>query len=115
VSGVSVAAFGLSRGIFVAHALQQKVGENANPWPAVDAAFAAPVAVLPKGIAPRHERTRSNLEGLSAERKAYLRLLSRFELPVSRPRCFTMMDLVAGLVGAEQTAKFCRILIVSSN
>jgi hypothetical protein len=68
--------------------MQQKVGENANPWPAVDAAFAAPVAVLPKGIAPRHERTRSNLEGLSAERKAYLRLLSRFELTSEQAKAF---------------------------
>src|SRR5262249_17616779 len=35
--GVVLAAFGLSRGVFVAHTLQQKAGENADPWPLVDA------------------------------------------------------------------------------
>lgn len=31
--GAVLRAFGLSRGLFVAHALQQQAGENADPWP----------------------------------------------------------------------------------
>ena len=34
--GAVLRAFGLSRGIFVAHALQERVGENADPWPDVE-------------------------------------------------------------------------------
>ena len=34
--GAILRAFGLSRGLFVSHALQQRVGDNANPWPEVN-------------------------------------------------------------------------------
>ena len=34
--GAVLHAFGLSRGVFVAHALQQRAGENADPWPGVE-------------------------------------------------------------------------------
>lgn len=78
--GAVLASFGLSRGIFVSHALQQRAGENEDPWPLVDAAFNAPETFLPnelhadlKALAPTWKR-------LAKERKAYLRLLSRFEL-----------------------------------
>ncbi|MBI3957614.1 MAG: AAA family ATPase [Chloroflexi bacterium] len=78
--GAVLVPFGLSRGVFVAHALQEKAGENRDPWPLVDTAFRNPTVVLPlelqrdlKELAPVWTR-------LPAERKAFLRLLSRFEL-----------------------------------
>ena len=43
--GAVLSALGLSRGVFVAHAIQQKAGENTNPWPVVEQAFSAPASV----------------------------------------------------------------------
>ena len=37
--GPVLTAFGLARGVFVAHAVQQKAGDNADPWPVVDDVF----------------------------------------------------------------------------
>ncbi len=78
--GVVLSAFGLSRGIFVAHALQQKAGENTDPWPLVDSAFDAPANVLPKDLHRDLKELAPTWKGLTVERKALLRLLSRFEL-----------------------------------
>jgi ATP-dependent exoDNAse (exonuclease V) alpha subunit len=78
--GAVLSAFGLSRGIFVAHALQQKAGENKDPWPLVDAAFAAPASVLAKDLQRDLKELAPTWKGLAPERKALLRLLSRFEL-----------------------------------
>ena len=82
--GAVLTAFGLSRGIFVAHALQQKVGENADPWPAVDAAFRDPAAVLSKELWRDIKELATTWKGLPSERRAYLRLLSRFELNIEQ-------------------------------
>lgn len=78
--GAVLSAFGLSRGIFVAHALQQKAGENVDPWPLVDAAFDSPAKVLPKDLHRDLKELAPTWKGLTAERKALLRLVSRFEL-----------------------------------
>ena len=78
--GVVLAAFGLSRGVFVAHALQQKAGENADPWPLVDAVFSDPSSVLPQDLHRDLKELAPTWKGLAEERKAFLRLLSRFEL-----------------------------------
>ena len=78
--GAVLSAFGLSRGIFVAHALQQKAGENADPWPLVDNAFAAPAAVLAKDLQRDLKELAPTWKDLAPERKSLLRLLSRFEL-----------------------------------
>jgi len=78
--GAVLAAFGLSRGVFVAHALQQKAGENADPWPLVEAVFGDPNAVLPKELHRDLKELAPTWTRLAPERKALLRLLSRFEL-----------------------------------
>ena len=78
--GAVLSAFGLSRGVFVAHALQQKAGENADPWPLVDAAFKSPDSVLPKNLHRDIKELAPVWNGIGKERKAYIRLLSRFEL-----------------------------------
>jgi hypothetical protein len=82
--GAVLSAFGLSRGIFVAHALQQRAGENADPWPLVDDAFKAPASVLPKNLHRDIKELAPTWKGITAERKAYLRLVSRFELTKSQ-------------------------------
>jgi hypothetical protein len=59
--GAVLRSFGISRGVFVAHALQQRAGDNADPWPGVDTAFRNPSAVLRERIASRPEGTRAHL------------------------------------------------------
>ena len=78
--GAVLAAFGLSRGVFVAHALQQKAGENADPWPLVDEAFKNPSAVLPAELHRDLKALAPVWLNLPTERRAFLRLLSRFAL-----------------------------------
>jgi hypothetical protein len=75
-----LSSLGLSRGIFIAHALQQKAGENQDPWPVVDKAFNAPDSVLPKPLQTDLKEIAPTWKALKDERKTYLRLLSRFEL-----------------------------------
>ena len=84
--GAVLGAFGLSRGIFVAHALQQKAGENADPWPFVDEAFADVPAVLPKDLQRDHQGTGADVEKATDERRLFLRLLSRFELTADQAK-----------------------------
>lgn len=78
--GAVLSAFGLSRGIFVAHALQQKAGENEDPWPLVGTAFSDPASVLPSDLHRDLKELAPTWKGLTAERRAFLKLLSRFEL-----------------------------------
>ena len=78
--GAVLASFGLSRGIYVAHALQQKAGENEDPWPLVDKVFKSPESVLAKELHADLKELAPTWKGLTQERKEYLRLLSRFEL-----------------------------------
>ena len=79
--GPALSAFGLELGTFVAHALMEKAGENADPWPLVEAMFAEPAMHLPPELAGGVGKTvRAKWERLPDERRALLKLLSRFEL-----------------------------------
>jgi len=82
--GAVLTAFGLSRGVFVAHALQQMAGENVDPWPQVDAAFKKPDELLPKPLHADVKALASTWKGLPADRRQFLKLLSRFELTVEQ-------------------------------
>ncbi|XVJ60006.1 MAG: AAA family ATPase [Tepidisphaera sp.] len=82
--GAVLRAFGLTRGLFVGHALQQRAGENADPWPEVDAAFAQPGKVLAPELQRDVKELSATWKSLPAERRNYLRLLSRFELTVEQ-------------------------------
>ena len=84
--GAVLRAFGLSRGLFVAHAAQELAGENADPWPCIDAAFQDPSSVLPHQLTTDMKELSSTWLRLPAERKTYLQLLSRFDLTVDQAR-----------------------------
>jgi energy-coupling factor transporter ATP-binding protein EcfA2 len=84
--GAVLTAFGLSRGVFVAHALQDKAGENVNPWPLVELTFADPSKILSKELHVDIKELAPTWIGLPTERKAYLKLLSRFNLTVEQAR-----------------------------
>jgi hypothetical protein len=82
--GAVLRAFGLTRGLFVAHALQQIAGDNVDPWPPVNDAFNNPAAILPSELRLDIKELAPTWKGLSDQRRALLRLLSRFELTVEQ-------------------------------
>lgn len=82
--GAVLTAFGLSRGVFVAHMLQQKAGENIDPWPYVDTAFNKFDELLPQPLHADIKALASTWKDLPAERRQFLKLLSRFELTVEQ-------------------------------
>lgn len=82
--GAVLTAFGLTRGVFVAHALQEKAGENTDPWPQVELAFGKQSSLLPEALRPDMKALSSTWINLPAERRQFLKLLSRFELTVDQ-------------------------------
>lgn len=82
--GAVLTAFGLSRGVFVAHALQEKAGDNADPWPLVDCAFRDPKVALPQQLHSDLKTLSPTWKGLPNERMQFLKLISRFELTVEQ-------------------------------
>lgn len=79
--GAALAAFGLESATFVARAIAEKAGDNADPWPLVARMFAEPGRILP---APLEKGIGKTLAAkwlrMPEERRALLQLLSRFEL-----------------------------------
>lgn len=64
----------------MAHALLEKAGENADPWPLVDRMFAEPNKHLPTHLAAGVGKTMcEKWARLPDERRALLKLVSRFE------------------------------------
>ena len=84
--GAVLRAFGFSQGLFVARALQDKAGENRDPWPYFDASFRDPAAILPPELCSDFKELSSTWSGLTDQRRQFLRLLSRFELNVDQAR-----------------------------
>lgn len=79
--GAALAAFGVESATFVARALSEEAGENANPWPLVAQMFDEPDSVLPTQLAGGIGGTlAAKWSRLPEERRTLLKLLSRFDL-----------------------------------
>jgi ATP-dependent exoDNAse (exonuclease V) alpha subunit len=79
--GAALSAFGLEVGNFIAQAIIEKAGENADPWPLVNQMFAEPSQHLPKHLADGVGKTlRDKWTRLPEERRKLIKLISRFEL-----------------------------------
>lgn len=79
--GAALSAFGLESATFVARTLAEKAGDNADPWPSVARMFAEPAKVLPAPLAKGIGKTLvAKWSRLPEERRALLKLVSRFEL-----------------------------------
>ena len=79
--GAALSAFGLDLGTFVARALTEKAGDNADPWPLVAKMFVDPSVHLPDPLAKGIGQTIcKKWSRLPEERRALLKLMSRFEI-----------------------------------
>ncbi len=79
--GSALSAFGLEFGTFVARAIAEKAGDNADPWPLVAKMFADPKKHLPEPLAKSIGKTLcSKWSRLPDDRRALLKLVSRFEI-----------------------------------
>ena len=79
--GSALTAFGLQFGTFVARAIAEKAGDNADPWPLVNKTFANPKRYLPEPLARSIGKTLCNKwSRLPDDRRALLKLISRFEI-----------------------------------
>ncbi len=79
--GAALAAFGLELATFIAQSIAERVGDNGDPWPLVDRVFNDPKAHLPSHLTGAIGKTDSaKWNRLPDERRALLKLVSRFEL-----------------------------------
>ena len=79
--GSALTAFGLEFGTFVARHLADQAGENTDPWPLVQRMFVDPQQHLPEPLATSIGDTlRSKWSRLPDERRALLKLISRFDI-----------------------------------
>jgi hypothetical protein len=78
--GAALTAFGIELGVFVAYDLAKRVGENEDPWPVVDRMFKEPRAILSTGAKLIGKEHQAVWKSLSPDRRALLKLLSRFEI-----------------------------------
>jgi len=79
--GAALCAFGIDLGTFVARAILDKVGDNADPWPLVDQVLKEPKKHLPGDLALGIGATiRTKWQRLPDERRNLLKLISRFEI-----------------------------------
>lgn len=87
--GAVLCAFGIEYGAFVAREIETKLADNADPWPQVAEAFQNPQRVLSPASAAHLSRTLcATWQVLPAERRALLKLLSRFNL---KPKQATLL------------------------
>ncbi len=79
--GVALCAFGIECGTFLAHEIEAKLSDNESPWPMLEKAFANPKSVLsPESVKLLGKTLLEKWKHLPEERKALLKLLSRFNL-----------------------------------
>jgi ATP-dependent exoDNAse (exonuclease V) alpha subunit len=79
--GSALCAFGLEYGTFVAREIEAKLGENEDPWPLVDKVLQNPKAYLSVDAAGEiGQMLQKTWKQLPDERRALLKLLSRFEI-----------------------------------
>jgi hypothetical protein len=85
--GAVLGAMGIPYGSFVANEMVEEVGPEADPWPKIDAMLQDPEAHLSAELASRIDPVvGKSWKRRSDTRKAYIRLLSRFDLTPEQAR-----------------------------
>ena len=104
--GASLLAFGVEHGNFVARAIAEKVGENADPWPLLDQVFVNPKEHLPEPLAQKIGKTlAAKWTKLPDERRALLKLISRFEITNDQAKLLYVQEVRSGAGIAETDAE----------
>lgn len=86
--GAALSAFGVEHGNFVAYDIAAELEENEDPWPLAEQAFEDP-ALLGKDLERRISGTLvKKWNKLPGERRALLKLLSRFDLTANQATRF---------------------------
>ncbi|HTB21369.1 MAG TPA: ATP-dependent RecD-like DNA helicase [bacterium] len=89
-------ATGISMGNFVAQALEDKAGENGNPWKLWDAAVTSPEKYFFKDLAECIDTTIAKAwKRLPTERRQYLELLSRMDLTADQAEMLAVPEVRA--------------------
>jgi hypothetical protein len=104
--GAALAAFGVEAATFVARAIVDQAGENADPWPLVDRMFAEPERILPGQLAKGIGKTiAAKWAKLPDERRSLLNLMARFELTPDQATTLYVPEerLSAGIDAADRT------------
>lgn len=85
--GAALGALGIELSHLIAHAIQEKAGENTNPWPTVEKTFRDPKSILTKELAEKIGKTTAEIwKQAPKARKELLRLVSRFEMSIEQAR-----------------------------
>ena len=85
--GAAFAAFGIQEGVLLAHAIQSRLGDNEDPWQLADQWLRDPSAD-PEASARVSAVFSKAWASVPEERRALLRLLSRFDLTTDQATCF---------------------------
>jgi hypothetical protein len=83
--GAVLGAMGIPLGSFVANEIVDKAGPEADPWPLVEEMLESPESILSKELARRVDSVvGEGWKRRSETRKAFIRLLSRFDLTLDQ-------------------------------
>lgn len=83
--GSVLSATGLGMGHFIANALQDKVGDEGNPWLILDSALSEPKKYLPNDLADHVDSTiAKSWKKQKPARRNFLELLSRFDISLEQ-------------------------------
>ena len=86
--GSALSAFGIEHGNLLAYELSSRLDKNEGPWPAIDKVFDDPSS-LPSEIArPISRMLIEKWKQLPEERRALLKLLSRFDITAEQAKRF---------------------------
>lgn len=83
--GAVLSAMAMPMGNFIAQALTEKIGEDGDPWNALDAALQDPAKHLPKELSRHIDATISKAwKRMDKERRSFLQLLSRIDITLDQ-------------------------------
>ena len=85
--GAALTAFGIGEGVLLAHAIQSQVHDNDDPWQLADRWLRAPSAAAEASDRVSTVMSRT-WAGLDDQRRALLRLLSRFDMTIDQATLF---------------------------
>ena len=94
--GAVLCAIGIPLGNFIAQALNEKVGDEGNPWAAWETALQAPAQHLPKELARHIDATIAKAwKRMDKDRRSFLELISRIDLSLDQARFLAIPEVRA--------------------